>query len=131
MRRRSLSAVFVILALTGCGGHAKRETRAARPKLPRALASQLASRSDDIAARLAAGDSCGARAAALELQRETIAAINAHRVSGPLLEPLQSSVNDLAVRIACVPPAPAKPEKEKHHDKDHGGGDHGGGEGKG
>src|SRR4051794_9034422 len=118
MRRRSLSALFVVVALAGCGGPAKRAAEPGQPKPPRAPASHLAARSDDVAARLAAGDSCGARAAALELRQQTIAAINARRVPGPLLETLQGTVNELASRIVCVPPPPAKPKEEKHHDEE-------------
>jgi hypothetical protein len=133
MRRRNLSILLVVVVLTGCGGHAKRAARPVQPKLSRALAARLAAQSDGVTARLAAGDSCGARTAALALQQQTIAAINARRVPGPLLEPLQGTVNDLVDRIVCLPTAPAKPEKEKHRDEDHGGHGHGdhGGEGKG
>jgi len=70
-----------------------------------------------VADALDAGDSCRALALAQDLQQQTIAAINTGRVAGPLQEPLQNAVNDLAGRIQCVPPANE--------------GDHGNGHGKG
>jgi hypothetical protein len=114
-------------ALTGCGGHERRATPPA-PTLPTALAHQLAARSDEIAAKLDGGDDCGALAAARNLQRETIAAINARRVPPALQEQLSAAANDLAGRIQCT--APPAPSDAEHRGKDKGKGDkhHGKGE---
>ncbi|HET7044521.1 MAG TPA: hypothetical protein VFI37_06690 [Gaiellaceae bacterium] len=96
MRRLALLG-FVVLALAGCGG--------AEPLLPRTTAAPLAKQADAIAARLAAGDACGARDHALALQRRTIAAINARRVPAGLQEPLQSRANELVSELEpeCLP----------------------------
>lgn len=90
----------------------------------------LAARSDAVAAALAAGNGCGALAAAQRLQRDTIAAINAGRVSTAFQEELVSAVNDLASRVTCAPaPAPTENEhdhgkpKHKHENKKHKGDD--------
>jgi hypothetical protein len=133
--------LLAIVALAGCGGsHHPQGTAPPAPKLPNALAEQLAARSDDVARKLDAGDECGALASARDLQQRTIAAVNAHQVPAALQEPLLGSANALVVRITCTPPSPGQQEhsqqmqgaghehhgKAKGHDK-HGHG--GGGEG--
>lgn len=121
-------AVAIAFAAAGCGGdHHPRSASRQQPKLPHALATQLAAVSVDVARRLDAGDACGALATARSLQQRTIDAINSGSVPGPLQEPLQSAVTDLAARIRCTPrpassppaaPAPAK--KHGHEHKDNG-----------
>ncbi|HEY8844855.1 MAG TPA: hypothetical protein VIM23_13225 [Gaiellaceae bacterium] len=94
-------ALLTLVLLAGCGGS---RTSAPEPRLPAPLAARLATYADETARLAAAGDACGARRQALALQHATVAAINAHRVPGPLQEPLQTSANDLVNRIACTPP---------------------------
>ena len=115
--------MMAVLCLAGCGSGS--EQRAApQPKLPAAVASALASRSDEVARALDAGDDCRALRLAQQLQRETIAAINAGRVSAVFQEHLGSTVGDLALRIQCVPPAQPqdngkhKGRKKKKHKGD-------------
>ncbi len=104
------------LALAGCGGGS--EHRAAPPpKLPPTLGSDLAAQSDRVARALDAGDGCGAAALAKELQQQTIAAINAHRVPAPFQEDLAASVTDLVSRIVCVPVQQPQ-DRGKHKGKD-------------
>jgi hypothetical protein len=108
--------LLAALGLAGCGGGS--EHRAAPPpRLPAALGSDLAARSDRVAQALDAGDGCGAAALANELQQQTIAAINAHRVPAPFQEDLAASVTDLVSRIQCVPVQ--QPHRGKHKDKKH------------
>lgn len=109
------AALAAALFLAGCGSGT--DKHAAPPRLPRTLAVGLAQRSDEIADALAAGSACRALNLARGLQQQTISAINARRVPGPLQEPLQASVNDLADRIRCVPPAPQGRKKEHGKDK--------------
>jgi hypothetical protein len=126
MRRvRLATACVAALGLSACGGDGER--RAPPPTLPRAVAQSLATRSDAVAAALAAGDSCRAATLAKELQQQTIAAINGGAVAPALQEQLSGAVNDLVARVVCVPP-PAPPEqhghrKHKGHDKQNEGGD--------
>lgn len=104
MRWRSalLTASSCALLLSGCGGGDEPERVAPRPRLATAVAERLAAKSDRVAARLDAGDTCGALAQATALRTEVTAAINTHRVPLALLEPLSSSVNELVARIgAC------------------------------
>ena len=117
-RRPELGAALAAaLSLAGCGiGSAERA--APLPKLPPPVAAALASRSDEVAQTLAAGDSCRALALAQQLQQETVAAINAGRVPAPFQEQLGSTVGDLASRIRCVPAVkPHDGGKHKGNDK--------------
>jgi hypothetical protein len=91
------------------------------------VVSQLAERSDAVAAALNSGDPCRARDEALHLQQETIAAINGRRVPAPYQEPLAGSVNDLVSRIVCLPPPG---DEEEDEDEDEGKGGRGKGKGK-
>ena len=117
------AALMAALCLAGCGSGSKQRA-APQPKLPAAVASALASRSDEVAQALARGDDCRALSLAQRLQRETIAAINAGRVSAVFQEHLGSTVGDLVSRIQCVPPAQShdngkhKGRKKKKHKGD-------------
>jgi hypothetical protein len=113
-----LSAAAV---LAGCGGHAR--STAPPPKLPAPLVEQLATRSDAVAARLDAGDGCGALDEARGLQQQAIAAINARRVPPPFQESLLAATNEIVARITCVP---APPPNDEHRGKGKGHGKHGG-----
>jgi len=116
-RRPELGAALAAaLCLAGCGGGSQHRA-APQPKLPPPVATALASRSDDVAQTLAAGDSCRALTLAQQLQQETVAAINAGRVPAPFQEQLGSTVGDLVARIRCVPAV--KPhDSGKHKGKD-------------
>ena len=123
-RRPELGAALIAaLCLAGCGSGS--EQRAVpQPKLPAAIASALASRSDEVAQALAGGADCRALSLARQLQQETIAAINAGRVPAAFQEHLGSTVGDLVSRIQCVPPAQPhdkgrhKERKKKKHKGD-------------
>ena len=93
---------LLALLLAACG-ETERE-QAPQPRLPPALATELAALTDRVAARLAAGDRCGARSGAERLQQATIAAINEQIVPARFLEELTSEVNALAASIDCRPP---------------------------
>ena len=112
MRRRKIrtrrpelgAALAATLCLAGCGSGTSERRAAPTPRLPSAVAAQLADQSDKVAAALDAGDPCDARAQAVLLQQETIKSINEGRVPGPFLEHLTSAVGDLLARIECTPP---------------------------
>jgi hypothetical protein len=121
----SLAACSGALLLAGCGGGGQAAPPPRPPKLPHALAQELATRSDRVARRLDAHDRCGALAEAIRLQREVITAINAGRVAPRLQEPLQSAANGLVARVgACPPPVrdEGQHDKGRHrgHEKKHG-----------
>ena len=115
MKRVALLAV--VIALAGCGGA---RTSSPEPILPAPLAARLAGYADETSRLASAGDACAARLQALALQHATVAAINAHRVPGPLQEPLQNSANELVNRLVCAPPPPPPAtgrEKGRKHGK--------------
>jgi hypothetical protein len=123
-RRPELGAALAAaLCLAGCGSGSEQRT-AAQPKLPPPVAAALASRSDQVAQTLTAGDSCRALSLAEQLQQETIAAINAGRVPTAFQEQLGSTVGDLVSRIRCVPAVKPydngkhKGKHKKKHEKD-------------
>jgi hypothetical protein len=114
------------VALAGCGSGGGGTTQAAPPpRLPHALAQTWAQQADAVRSTLAAGDPCAAKTLATKLQGEVVAAVNAHRIPRPLLEPLSSGVNDLVSRITCQPPPAVEPGRSgKHgHGKKHGNGE--------
>ncbi|MDQ2983546.1 MAG: hypothetical protein M3R70_06435 [Actinomycetota bacterium] len=108
-----------MLAAAGCG----RQRAAEAPQLPRPLAASLAAQADAVAEALDANDPCGARQRAIALRSMVTAAINKGRVRGALQEPLLSSANSLASRIACivVTPPPTTTQDEDHNGQDNGG----------
>jgi hypothetical protein len=81
--RRWLIVSLTACSLAGCG---QAEHAAPAPHLPRALAQRLAREADAV----------HTRTAALRLQRQVIAAINAGRVPAALQEELQSRANGVA-----------------------------------
>jgi hypothetical protein len=120
---RALTLVMSAVALGGCAGH---RHEGARPAFPRPLALQLAAESDGVARELAGHDDCAARSAAIHLRQQTIREINAGHVPAAFRETLQSSANDLASRIRCVPPVPAAPRASPAPaPEQHGHGNHG------
>jgi hypothetical protein len=122
-RAKKGTVLTAALCLAGCGGGS--EHRAApQPKLPGPVVAALASRSDEVARALTAGDTCAGLALARRLQRETVAAINRGRIPGAFQEQLGSTVGDLVSRIQCVA-AENKHDNGKHKGKHkkHGEGD--------
>jgi len=103
---RRLALAVVVLALAGCGGGGG-EPKVVQPHLPRALAADWRAQTDGVAAALDAGDGCEARRRAVALQTSVITAVNARRVPPRFQETLLGTVNELATRIGCTPPAPA------------------------
>ena len=116
--------VAVALALTGCGGSTEDAAPPPGPLLPRAVANDLAARSDRVAERLASGDRCAADREADELRTRAVAVVS--KVPPALQEELLSGVNALAERISCpAPPSSGgkgksgeKDEKEKEKEKE-------------
>jgi hypothetical protein len=122
MKARALVVVLVVLGIAGCGGAQDAAPPKAVPKLPRALAQSWAQQADEIAAAIDAGDGCAALQRAIALRTQVVTAVNANRVPRRYLEPLVSTANDLAGRIACTPPAPVVTRSDEHdkhgkHDK--------------
>ena len=88
--------------------------------MPAGVASELATASDSVAAKLEAGDPCGARADAESLQQRTIEAINAGRVPVRYQEELGAAVTALAASIHCPVTPPTTPETTVTEESDEG-----------
>ncbi|MFN2468852.1 MAG: hypothetical protein ABR521_12060 [Gaiellaceae bacterium] len=99
-------AAAAAIALPGCG---ESEGDPAGPLLPRALAGDLAARSDAVAMLAASGRSCEAAAAARRLQRRAESAIAAGAVPAALAGPLGRAIRRLESGLRCVPPLPPPP----------------------
>jgi hypothetical protein len=84
-----LAALLPLLAACGSSGHGS---------LAPSAAGRLAAESDAVAAKLQAGDGCGAAALARRLHRNVVAA--------GLPAEARASAAGLAAEIVCVPPAP-------------------------
>jgi hypothetical protein len=118
--RRTVVWFAAVLAAAGCGGAERAtETTPPRPTIPRAVADDLAARSEAIAEALDAGDVCTAAVRADELNDATISAINEGKVPRAFQEDLQARANELVNTINCPPPPTTTEEDDK------------GGEGKG
>ena len=119
-------ALAAALACSACGGSDQRS--AEEPRLPPALASDLAESSDAIAAALDAGDVCGAAGLADELKNAVESAIASGEVPAELQRELEGAALELQNGVNCTAePADEKKDedendkgKKKGHDKDDG-----------
>jgi hypothetical protein len=120
-----------VLALSACGSESRVRSRPA-PRLPRAVATKLAARSDALAAALRRGDGCAAKIQMHGLERQTRLALSSGRIPTAFRARLLAAVDDLSGRMpTCVPPPPPPPppaivrqpppkhgkEKKKEHGK--------------
>jgi len=115
-----------VALLVGCGSSARQTpTVKPAPKIPAAVAQQLAFDADAVASR----QGCAARAPAKQLLDDVIAA--AGRIPARYQEPLTSAANELYARIPACPPPHGQGQgngkgKKPKHGKGHGHKKHGG-----
>jgi hypothetical protein len=95
------------IALAGCGHSAR--TSAEEPALPRAVANDLAAKSDQIADALDSGDVCGAATLADRLKDAVDAAVSSGRVPPAFQDELEQTATDLQNEVNC--------EEKKQDDK--------------
>ena len=120
-----------VLALSACGPESRVQSRPA-PRLPRAVATKLAVRSDALAAALRRGAGCAAKIQMHRLERQTRLAISSGRIPTAFRARLLAAVDDLSRRMpSCVPTPPPPPpvvrqpppkpgkDDKKEHDKHH------------
>jgi hypothetical protein len=98
-----LAACSCAVFVAACGGNSS------GPTLPQSYAATAQAQAHRAAELLEGGRTCMATRIVLGLQRETIRALNAHRIPGPLQEELLAHVNDLVDVVRCGPPVEATP----------------------
>jgi hypothetical protein len=109
----------VALLAAGCGSSSSPPRAKPPPRIPAAVAEQLASDADAVAA----SSGCAGHAAAVKLFADARAEIGS--VPSRYQEQLMGAANDIAGGIpACPPPKPkGAPGHPKHHHDHHGDGD--------
>ncbi|HJQ75408.1 MAG TPA: hypothetical protein VJ814_10990 [Gaiellaceae bacterium] len=119
MRSRSVwLAVSSVALLAGCGSSTPtRTTTKPPPRIPSAVAQQLAADADAVAS----AQGCAARAPAAKLRADVINAVA--RIPERYREQLMSAANDVVSRVPeCLPPkhdhGKHKGHKKKKHDGD-------------
>jgi hypothetical protein len=107
-------AVTLAIALAACGGGTTSTSQA--PALPRSVANELASKSDEIADALENGDQCGAAHHADELKERVDAAIADGRIPPAFQDELVGAATDLQNEVNCVEGSPEHKDKKKVHE---------------
>ena len=118
-------AIVAAAALVaGCGGARRAQTPP--PRLARALAQDLAARSDAVAASVVRGDRCTAAGRAASLAQAAHSAARAGRISPAFRARLLTAVDSLAASLpACPPPSPPSPQGQGNgHDHGKHNGEH-------
>jgi hypothetical protein len=111
-----VAALACAAAIAGCGGdEAEPERRTEPPKIPSALADELAERSEAVAEKIEAGDVCGAAHEADALEDRVEALIAAGEIPRRYQEELHSEAKWLRDKVNC-PEAPPPPEEEEEKD---------------
>jgi hypothetical protein len=115
----ALAAFACAATLAGCGGgEAEPEPRTEPPKIPSAVANELAERSDAVAENVEAGDVCGAAVEADALVDQARAAVDAGDVPARYEDELIETAVELQNAINCPrpPPPPPQPQEEGKED---------------
>jgi hypothetical protein len=106
----ALIALGAALATTSCGGSS--QSSAETPRLPRALASDLADRSEAIADSLDAGDVCGAAILADDLVDAVGSAVAEGRVPAQFRRELEETAAELQNGVNCPEEEPEEEDNE-------------------
>ena len=119
LRAGTLAALSLAIALAGCGSSS--ETSTGQQALPRAVASALADKSDEIASALEGGAVCGAAKHADELKDAVDAAISDGQVPAAFRGELERTTTDLQNEVNCTEEQGDKDKGEKKGHEDKGG----------
>ena len=115
--RAAALAAFACVAAAGCGGgDAEPERRSEPPKIPSAVANELAERSEAVADKMDAGDVCGAALEADALEDRVEELIAAGDIPRRYRGELHSEAIWLRDEINCPDP-PAPPEDDEDDQK--------------
>jgi hypothetical protein len=112
-------AAFVSLALVACGGgEPEPERRSEPPRIPSAVANELAGKSEAVAQKIDAGDVCGAARDADVLEDRVEALIAAGEIPRRYRKELQSEAIWLQANVNCPQPVPPPQEDEKEDEEE-------------
>jgi hypothetical protein len=112
-RAGTLAALCLAVALAGCGGGSRPTT--AQAELPRAVAEDLASKSDAVADALDAGDQCKAAQLADELKNAVETAVSGGEVPAVFQGELERNATDLQNKVNCEQKKQEEKGKKKGH----------------
>jgi len=107
LRAGTGAALSLAIALAGCGDSTR--TSAQEPAFPRAVANDLAAKSDQIADALDSGDRCGAAGLADRLKDAVEAAVSNGQVPPAFQDELEQTATELQNAFNC--------EEKKDDDK--------------
>jgi hypothetical protein len=114
----ALAALSCAAVLAGCGGgEAEPERRTEPPRIPSAVADELAERSEAVADKIEAGDVCGAAHEADALEDRVEALIAAGDIPRRYQDELQSEAVWLRDRVNCPEAAPPPEEDEEEQEE--------------
>jgi hypothetical protein len=111
----ALIALGLALALAACGGASEQSSD--EQLIPRALASDLAAKSDAIAGAIDAGDVCGAAQLADELKDAVDIAISGGQIPPAYQRDLEEAATELQNEVNCEQPEQKDEGKDKGNDK--------------
>jgi hypothetical protein len=112
--RSALLAASSALLIAGCGSSTPTRTTKRPPKIPAQVAQKLAAEAEAVAS----AQGCGARAPAVKLQTDVIAAVG--EIPARYREQLMSAANDVVSRIPeCLPPRQEHGKHKGHEKKKH------------
>jgi hypothetical protein len=109
----TLAALGVAIALAGCGGSSN-QTSQSQPELPRAVAEELAAKSDAVADALDTGDVCKAAELADRLKDAVEGALAEGQIPTAFQAELEQNATELQNEVNCTE---EHEEKGKGHDK--------------
>jgi hypothetical protein len=113
----TLIALGVALALAGCGGGSEQSSD--EQAIPRAVAADLAAKSEAIAAAYDSGDVCGAAELADDLKNALDDAIAGGEIPAAFQRELDENATELQSELKC-PPAPEEEDHGENKGKDKG-----------
>src|SRR6266511_3919348 len=113
--RTLLALIALGLALAACGGGSEQSSD--EQLIPRALASDMAAKSDAIADAIDAGDVCGAAQLADELKDAVDAAVSGGQIPPAYQRDLEETATELQNEVNCEEPKGKGKGKGKGHDK--------------
>ena len=105
----ALIALGLALALAACGGASEQSSD--EQLIPRALASDMATKSDAIAGAIDAGDVCGAARLADELKEAVDAAVSGGQIPPAYQRDLEETATELQNEVNCQQPEEKDEEK--------------------